>query len=163
MKQEIVRQSEIKLVGISARTSNAAEFNPATAKIAATIQKYISEATYDKLPNRKTPGKTYCVYTEYESDYTGEYTYFIGEEVEFSTDVPKGLDTITVPAQLYAKFTTESGAMPNICVNAWVDIWKMSSKELSGDREYLADFEVYDERALDPANTVLDIYIGIKQ
>ncbi|MCX6958657.1 MAG: hypothetical protein NT164_09000 [Verrucomicrobiae bacterium] len=26
---------------------------------------------------------------------------------------------------------------------------------------YLADFEVYDERATDPQKTILDIYVGI--
>ena len=32
--------------------------------------------------------------------------------------------------------------------------------KLSGKRKYIADFEVYDERASDPNNTVIDIYIG---
>jgi len=163
LKQEIVRQPEIKLIGISTRTSNAAEFNPGTAKIAATIHRYISEAIYDKLPNRKTPSKTYCVYTEYENDHTGQYTYFIGKEVELSADIPAGLNTITVPAQVYAKFTTESGAMPNVCISGWMQIWKMTTEDLGGERNYIADFEIYDERALDPANTVLDIFIGLKQ
>jgi predicted transcriptional regulator YdeE len=163
LNQEIVRQPEIKLIGISTRTSNADEFNPETAKIPTTIQKYITEAVYDKIPNRKTPGKTYCVYTEYEDDHTGEYTYFIGEEVELITNIPEELSTITVPAQVYAKFTTESGAMPNVCISGWMQIWKMTAEDLGGERNYIADFEIYDERALDPANTVLDIFIGLKQ
>jgi predicted transcriptional regulator YdeE len=102
------------------------------------------------------------VYTEYATDHTGEYTYFIGEEVDASAEVPEGLSTITVPQQNYAKFTTESGQMPAVCINAWMDIWKMTSEDLGSDRAFKADFEVYDERALNPANTVLDIYIGIQ-
>lgn len=162
LKKEITTSPPMKLIGISARTSNADEFNPETAKIGATIQKYITEAVYDKIPNRKTPGKAYCVYTEYESDHTGAYTYFIGEEVDTDSDVPEGLSTITIPAQSYAKFTTVSGQMPTVCINAWMDIWKMTSEDFGGERNYSADFEVYDERALDHAHTVLDIYIGIK-
>lgn len=162
LKKETTTLPVIKLIGISARTSNAGEFNPETAKIGATIQKYITEAVYDKIPNRKTPGKAYCVYTEYESDHTGAYTYFIGEEVDASSEAPEGLSTITIPAQSYAKVTTEPGPMPTVCINAWMDIWKMTSEDFGGERNYSADFEVYDERALDPTHTVLDIYIGIK-
>jgi predicted transcriptional regulator YdeE len=47
-------------------------------------------------------------------------------------------------------------------MNAWQQIWKMSSDDFGGDRAYIADFEVYDQRARDPSNTSLDIYIGIK-
>lgn len=161
LKKENITLPAITLVGIKARTSNTAEFNPETAKIAGTIQKYISEGIYDKIQNRKTPGKTFCVYTEYATDHTGEYTYFIGEEVDALAGVPEGLTTITVPEQSYAKFTTESGHMPAVCINAWMDIWKMTSEDFGSDRAFKADFEVYDERALDQANTVLDIYIGI--
>lgn len=38
----------------------------------------------------------------------------------------------------------------------------MSSDDFGGDRAYVADFEVYDQRAIDPTNASLDIYIGIK-
>jgi len=38
----------------------------------------------------------------------------------------------------------------------------MSSNDFGGKRAYQADFEVYDQRARDPNNTVLDIHIGIR-
>jgi len=152
----------VTFVGIGVRTSNMDELNLGTAKIAETIQKYMSEAVYDKIPHRKTPGKTYCIYTEYESDHAGEYTYFIGEEIDSLTKVPEGLKAIIVPSQSYAKFTTAQGVMPQVCIDGWMQIWKMATEDFGGKRSYVADFEVYDERALDPTNTVLDIYIGIK-
>jgi predicted transcriptional regulator YdeE len=52
--------------------------------------------------------------------------------------------------------------MPDVIVNAWKEIWEMSSKQLCGDRSYKTDFEIYDERAADHQNIVLDLYIGIK-
>ena len=52
--------------------------------------------------------------------------------------------------------------MPGIVVEAWQKIWQMSDSELGGVRSYIADFEIYDERAFDPQNAVVDIYIGIK-
>ena len=49
----------------------------------------------------------------------------------------------------------------DVIVNAWKEIWEMSSKQLGGHRSYKADFEIYDERAADHQNIVLDLYIGI--
>jgi predicted transcriptional regulator YdeE len=46
-------------------------------------------------------------------------------------------------------------------IDAWQQIWKMTTADFGGKRAYRADFEVYDERARDPTNTSLDIYVGI--
>ena len=42
------------------------------------------------------------------------------------------------------------------------EIWKMSAAELGGKRRYQTDFEIYDERAADHQNIVLDIFVGIE-
>ncbi len=161
MQKIITILPEIKLVGITARTSLASEMNLATAKIGATVQKYFHGNHPEKINNRKNPGVTYCIYTNYESDFTGEYTYFIGEEVYSFGDLPEGFETLVIPGQRYAKFTTESGAMPAVCIGAWQKIWTMTAAELGGERAYVADFEVYDERALDHQNTILDVFVGL--
>jgi predicted transcriptional regulator YdeE len=162
MQKIVTALPEIKLLGILCRTNNTAEMNISSAKIAPTIQKYFRQAVGEEIPNRKNPGTTYCVYTDYESDFTGDYTYFIGEEVKFVGDSMEGFYSIIIPAQNYAKFTSKSGIMPEVCIDMWQNIWKMESGELGGKRAYLADFEVYDKRALDPTKTVLDIYVGVK-
>lgn len=162
MQKTVTELPEIKLLGILCRTNNTAEMNISSAKIAPTIQKYFRQAVGEAIPNRKNPGTTYCVYTDYESDFTGDYTYFIGEEVKFVGDSMEGFSSIIIPAQNYAKFTSKPGIMPEVCIDMWQNIWKMKSGELGGKRAYLADFEVYDKRALDPGKTVLDIYVGVK-
>lgn len=162
MQKIVTALPEIKLLGILCRTNNTAEMNISSAKIAPTIQKYFRQAVGEEIPNRKNPGTTYCVYTDYESDFTGDYTYFIGEEVKFVGDSMEGFSSIIIPAQNYAKFTSKPGIMPEVCIDMWQNIWKMESGELGGKRAYLADFEVYDKRALDPSKTVLDIYVGVK-
>lgn len=163
MQKTITELPEIKLLGISCRTNNTLEMNISTAKIAPTIQKYFQQASGKKIPNRKNPGTTYCVYTDYESDFTGDYTHFIGEEVNFvDHSLIKQFSAITIPAQSYAKFTSKPGIMPGVCIDMWQNIWKMESEELGGKRAYLADFEVYDKRTFDPSKTVLDIYLGVK-
>ena len=42
------------------------------------------------------------------------------------------------------------------------DNHKMGSRVFEGKRRYIADFEVYDEKAADLQNAVVDIYIGIE-
>ena len=152
---------EIKLVGIKVRTKTTAECDPSTAKIAPMVQEYFQNAVAEKISSRKERGRVFIAYSEYESDYKGEYTCFIGEEVTSIDNVAEGLEIHIIEPQNYLKFTTESGPMPKIVIDAWQKIWQLEDKELSGKRRYKTDFEIYDQRALDPENTALDIYIGI--
>ena len=163
MNKIAIELPEMKLVGITARTNNAAEMNPETAKIGKTLRKFFAENIPSKIQNRKNPGRILAVYTNYESDHTGDYTYFIGEEVMFFENFSEGLEAITISAQLYAKFTSEAGTMPDVVINMWQQIWQMPSAALGGERAYIADFEVYDERSKKPQNSVVDVYIGIKK
>lgn len=149
---------EIKLVGLKRiRTSNEAEFNPETAQIGSCFQKYVQGDYPSKIENRKNPGKTFAVYLEYESDHRGKYSWFIGEEVTKFGEIAEGMESFIIPAQTYSKFTTDPGIMPNIVIEAWQEIWQMND----ANRNYKADFEVYDQRAQDPTNAVVDICIGI--
>jgi len=159
----MVSQDEHLLVGCKIRTNNANEANMVTGKIFPCIMQYYRKNLPEKIPHRKKPGTTYCVYTEYESDHTGDYTYFIGEEVTEVAELPDGFVSIKIPKQTYAKFTTDSGPMPDVVRDAWYKIWAMSEEALGGKRNFQADFEVYDERASDPThkNVVLDLFIGI--
>lgn len=162
MKKELANKSEIKLVGLTARTNNKNEMNPQTSKIGELAGRFWSQDIANQIPNRKNPGVTLSIYTEYDSNEHGDYTYFIGEEVSSFEDVPSELQKLTIPAAKYQKFTTPSGKMPEVVISAWQKIWVMSSDDFGGDRAYVADFEVYDQRAINPANASLDIYIGIK-
>ena len=161
MEKTQIKLNAIKLVGISVRTSNMLEMEPDTAKIALTASKYFSQTLSAQISNRANPGVTYCSYTNYENNETEEYTYFIGEEVDSFENIEKGFATLTIPFQTYMKFTVGPGIMPNVCMNAWKEIWQMEEEDFSGKRAYIADFEVYDKRAIDSQNTILDLYIDI--
>lgn len=162
MQKELVNKSEIKLVGLKTRTNNKNEMNIETAKIGALAQRFWQQNIASQIQNRKTPGTTFAVYTEYDSDEHDDYTYFIGEEVNRFENIPQSLEQLVIPANTYQKFTTASGNMPKVVIEAWQQIWLMTPTELGGQRNYIADFEVYDERAHDPAQTSVDIFIGIK-
>lgn len=162
MKKIQTHQTEKKIVGIKVRTNNQLEANHLEGKIFPIVKRYFHQNVAASIPNRLHPGTTFCIYTDYESDHQGDYTYFIGEEVNSFEGVPMGLEAITIPAQKYAKFTNGPGSMPDVVRKPWQQIWQMTPAELGGDRSYIADFEVYDERSRDHQNIVLDIYIGIQ-
>jgi predicted transcriptional regulator YdeE len=162
MKKELAKKPEIKMIGLTARTNNKNEMNPQIAKIGTLAGRYWGQNIAQLIPDRKNPGVTLAVYHDYKSDEHGDYSYFIGEEVASFTEIPEGLESLTIPAATYQKFTTNAGTMPNVVINAWQKIWQMTAVDFGGPRAYLADFEWYDQRAMDPANTSLDVYVGIK-
>lgn len=162
LQKESIALPEIKLVGISVRTNNEKEQDKMKGNIFPCVVKYFHSNLAASISHRVHPGTTYCSYTDYESDYTGDYTYFIGEEVSMFPDpLPEGLETHVIPKQYYTKFTTPSGPMPDVLVNAWNAIWRMSEPQIGGKRNYQTDFEIYDERSVDHNNLIIDLYIGI--
>ena len=163
MEQTTVILNEIKIVGLSVRTNNASILsgNPVNLDIMGLIQKYFQEKISDSIQNRLNPGVTYCLYSDYESDYRGDYTYYIGEEVSCVGILAAPSTSLIIPTQTYMKFTNDPGPMPTVCLKMWENIWSMTDKELQGKRAYKTDFEIYDHRAADPSNTVLDIFIGL--
>lgn len=162
MECKEVHLDEFYLIGIDCYTSNALEKDPLNGSIFPCIRRYFHEKLFEKILNRKNPGVTYCVYTEYEKDHTGMYTYFIGEKVNSIEDLPEGFKSLHIPSQRYAKFTAGPGSMPDVVAKPWQAIWVMTPEEIGGDRSYIADFEIYDERASDHNNIILDIYVGLK-
>ena len=144
------------------RTNYGQELDKMKGLIFPCVQCYFHGALFEKIPNRKGPGTTFCAYTDYESDYLGAFTYFIGEEVTSFNDLPEGFQKLVISPQHYAKFTTNAAPMPDVIVNAWQEIWDMTSKKLGGARTYQTDFEIYDERATDHQKIVLDVYVGIQ-
>lgn len=163
MKKQFIKLPEISLVGLVTRTNNKNEIDSTTAKIAPLANSYWGSQMADKIKSRKEPGITYAAYTDFESDENGDYTYFIGESVNSIRDQDLAeFRAITIPQGHYLKFTTNPGKMPDIVISSWQKIWTMTEKDFGGKRKYITDFEVYDQRAADPNNMVIDIYIGIE-
>src|ERR1700691_5894631 len=142
---KFVQIQEFQVAGVAARTSNAIEMT--------------GEGAIPKLWGKVAPradSAIIALYTEYESDEHGAYTFVLG-----SKSGPDGLTVKTVPAGRYAVFTSERGPVQKVVIETWQRIWSElpSAKNL---RSYIADFEIYDERAADPGNAVVDIYVGVK-
>lgn len=162
MNKEFLHKPEMKLVGISVRTNNNNEMDPEKAKISPLLMQFWSENVSGQIKDTLNPELIYAVYTEYESDEHGAYTYFLGKEVSSFDDVSDNLKALEISASQYCKLTTQTGKMPEILTQAWKTIWTMSSDDFGGKRTYQADFEIYDMNTFDMNNASLDIYIGIR-
>jgi len=154
------QQESFTVVGIAARTTNAKEMT-ADGVIGKFWARLFQEGLIAKIPN-KADTSILAVYTDYASDHNGEYTYLLGAKVKNVANVPEGMVAKTVPAGKYAVFTSQPGPAYQVVPQIWQKINNLPKTATGGDRVYRADFEVYDERARDPQNTVVDVYVGIE-
>jgi predicted transcriptional regulator YdeE len=156
---KLTNVSAFTVIGIEARTNNAKE-STANGIIPKQWQKFFTEGTPGKIPS-VTGTNFYAVYSEYASDHNGDYNYVIGQAVKDGTAAPNGLVLKHVPAGKYAVFTTEIGPFAKVIPDAWQNIFKLE-EEGKLKRAYKTDFEIYDQRAQNPQNGQIDIYIGLK-
>ena len=155
-----VQQEEFTVAGISARTTNAKEMT-SEGVIGPSWGRLFQEGILEKIPN-KADSRIVAVYTDYASDHNGEYTYLLGARVTSDTNVPAGMVARKVPAGKYAVFTSEKGPAQQVVPALWMKVNSLPQGAVGADRVYRADFEIYDERAMDPQNLVMDVYVGIK-
>ena len=160
MDPKIVERDGFTVVGISVRTSNAKEMT-ADGMIGKQWGRLMQENLLEKIPN-KADQNIVAVYTDYASDHNGEYTYVLGARVTSDAEVPVGMVAKKIPAGRFAVFTSEKGAPPKVVPELWTKINSLPQNAVGADRAYRADFEIYDERAADPQNLQMDVYVGIK-
>jgi len=160
--ESLIKQTNVPgftVIGIAARTDNAKE-STADGVIPRQWQKFFSEGMLPKIPDTTGPN-LYAVYADYASDHNGSYTYVVGAQVKDGTTPPNGMVLKRVPAGQYAVFTTEVGPFAKVVPAAWQGIFKLEA-EGKLKRAYKTDFEIYNQRAQNPQNAQIDIYIGIK-
>ncbi len=143
------------IMGIKRRTSNAD--GRSVADIPACWQDFLSQQVAAKIPNRAKTPAFFSVYSEYESDWTGEYSFMIGSEVTKADKIPEGLAITRIPAQTYAVFKA-AGPMPDALLAVWMSIWGTNLP-----RTYTCDFEWYDARFTRPENKEIDVYVAINE
>jgi len=161
MKPKIVEQSEFSIIGIQFRTSNAKEIT-GQGDIPKQWSKFYKEGIADKIPH-KVDSTVYAVYTNYASDYNGEYDFIIGMKVSGASDVPPGMVAKKVPSGRFAVITSAKGPVERVVPQAWQRVYSLDdNRQLGGARAYKADFELYDQRSQNPQDAQLDLYIGLK-
>lgn len=157
---KIVEQGGFTVIGTSARTTNAKEMS-GKGVIGQEWARFMKENLLSKIPH-KVDSNILAVYTDYESDANGPYTFLLGAKVSSADDIPAGMVAKKIPAGRYAVFTSEKGAAEKVVPATWSHIWALPKSAPGGDRAYEADYELYDERAADPQHTQVDVYVGIR-
>lgn len=147
-----IELDSFSVVGISVRTIN--QNGQSRADISELWQRFIGENLIAKIPD-KVSAETYCVYTDYESDFNGAYTTIIGCRVNSINNIPEGFTKKDILKGKYLKIESK-GKLPDCVVQSWVTIWQSAI-----DRAYLADFDIYGENCKDPQNATVDIYLSI--
>jgi predicted transcriptional regulator YdeE len=154
------KKETFTLIGISARTTNAKEMTD-EGIIGKQWQRVMAEHLIEQIPNR-ADNNIIAMYTDYESDANGEYSFIIGAKVTSGASVPDGMVVKQIESARYAVFTSEKGPAWEVVPNMWKKIWATPSSEMGGARAYLADFEIYDERAKNPADAEVEVWVGMK-
>lgn len=151
MNQEQIES--FNLIGITVRTNNSS--GAAAKDIPALWQRFLAERISDKIPH-KISEALYCVYTGYESDYTGDYTTLLGCKVSSLADTPEGMQGIKIAAGNYTCFEAKGKMEDSFVFQKWTEIWQADL-----ERAYTADFEVYELNG-NKESLVVPIFIALQ-
>jgi predicted transcriptional regulator YdeE len=160
MNPKVVEQDGFTVIGIAARTSNAKAMTP-DGVIGKQWMRIFQEGVLGKIPN-KADASIIAVYTDYAGDHNGEYTYLLGARVTSDAQVPEGMVAKKIPGGRFAVFASDKGPAPQVVPAIWIKINSHPRNAVGGDRLYRADYETYDDRARDPQNLQVDVYVRIK-
>jgi len=142
------------LVGISVRTTN--QNGQSQTDINNLWIKFFNEQVIAGIPN-KISDDIYCMYTDYESNFMGEYTTLIGCKVSEVDKIPEGLVSKHIPESKYYEYRSE-GKIPDCIGHTWMQIWQSPDD----NRKYEADFDVYGSEAVNPESAVVYTYLSVK-
>jgi predicted transcriptional regulator YdeE len=157
---KIVTDDEFYVTGIEARTSNAREATP-DAVIPKQWNEILRHGVLSRIPNR-LDSSIIALYTDYESNENGPYTYVLGARVSAASKIPQGMVARRVPPGKYVVFTSDRGPVGQVVLSTWKRIWSLPQSNPQLRRKYKTDFELYDQRAVDPENSQIEIHVGIK-
>lgn len=104
--------------------------------------RFFDEQIFSKVPYKEEEN-IYMVYTDYESNYNGEYTALLGAKVASLDYVPEGMTGKSFNGGVFEKFVSK-GEMPQALIATWQKIWALDDQL---GRTYTYDFEVYTENA----------------
>ncbi|KQX84975.1 GyrI-like domain-containing protein [Variovorax sp. Root473] len=125
-----------RVSGLTVRTTNREENDPATARIGALWNRFFGEQTYGVTLHRTSDTRIFSVYSAYESDAHGAF------DVTAGVAVSEGADSIAIEAGDYLVFTGR-GEMPQMVIATWQRIWQYFEAHPEIVRRYRSDFEAY--------------------
>lgn len=147
------QQRDVVIIGFEVRVAPA----DAATKIPALWARFAREGVAVK-PRADDAG-VYAVYCDYENDGAAPYTMVLGFAVDASTEVPKGLRRVRIPAGRYARFEVR-GQPRQALWGAWSFIngaWDQRSS-----RRFIADAERYLAPPAPDGSVHAELLIGVE-
>lgn len=146
----VIHVNEKTIYGLSARTNNESEMNPATGKIGRLVEKFDQAANV----NYRAGARVYSVYYDYESDVSGNYSVLVGADSVESSTVE--LEEIKIQEGNYLVFSG-NGQVPQVVFETWRKVWDYFSDEhCPHSRAYSTDFEFY------KTQNDIEIHVAVK-
>ncbi len=90
-----------RVAGIAVRTTNAAEADPASARIGPLWDRFFSESWEHKLPPPGADGRVFGVYSGYASDQHGAFDVTAGVAAPANHQALQGATTVDIEAGTY--------------------------------------------------------------
>ncbi|MEU7001752.1 effector binding domain-containing protein [Nonomuraea sp. NPDC046570] len=136
-----MERSELLVVGLAVRTTNADEMEPSRAKLPGLWQRAGAPGAFAHVPGRADEN-LYAVLTDYESDHHGAYTQIVGVAVRTVPRLPEGMVAVRVPAGRALKVEAR-GPMPGAVVDAWKQVWQHTETGGTPARSFGTDLELH--------------------
>ena len=133
---KVTRIKKLMISGISAVTNNEFEMSEENGKIAQLWEDYFANDVYKKTFDKSNSDFMYGVYSNYDSDATGNYKVTVGVEVI------KPKNAIVIEDKKYLVFTKQ-GELPMVVVELWEEIWDYFENNSDYTRAFEIDFEKY--------------------
>ncbi|GAE32549.1 GyrI-like domain-containing protein [Alkalihalobacillus hemicellulosilyticus] len=154
-----VKLDSFYFAGVGTKTSNEKEVT-AEGVIPKMWEQFYQQSISDVIENKKD-NTVLALYSDYETDVNGPYFFRIGHQLQSRSDQNGGIELKEIPAAEYIVFTSQKGPISEVVPQLWQEIWNYFSTS-SESRSYSGDFEIYDERAANPNEAIVDIYIAIE-
>lgn len=142
------------IIGKAIRTTN--ENGRSATDIPQLWAKFFSESSIAEIPN-KIDRTVYCVYTDYEKDHTRPYTTILGCRVSSLDEIPEGFTGKVIEGGNYTQMKAQGKTSEGIVFLEWVKIWSSDMP-----RTYTTDFEVYGDKAQNPDDAEIDIFVAVR-
>ncbi len=139
---EAVTVAAFRVAGISVRTTNAAEADPASGRIGPLWDRFFSESWEHKLPPPGADGRVFGVYSRYASDQHGAFDVTAGVAAPDDHQAMPGATMVDIDAGTYLVFEAE-GQMPQLVIDAWGAVWRYFEENPQVQRRFGTDFEAY--------------------
>lgn len=149
-----VKIEPFKVIGIAVRTAN--ENGKSAQDIGQLWGKFITDGIAGKIPN-KVDESVFSIYTNYQADHTKPYDTILGCKVSSLEEIPEGMVGQSCEGGTYGKFVSKGDLTQGVVFGTWAEI-----NQSNLNRVFTADFELYGEKAQNPTEAEVEVYVGIK-